>query len=301
MSPDYNKKTVADLTEILKSRSLPHSGKKADLIARLQESDKASSTKPAAEAVAATEKPSKEAAATEEVIDWEDDGGDEAAAKPTSKAGAAIMAAGGKGAVANPTAVPNQKVDVDPSTTDDLTVAAEGGEPTTATATETKGRDAVEEKAKDDEKKDAPAVDFSIGLSTTDVDSEMAKRKARAEKFGIVAEDTADKDAQKALERAKRFGTRADADTGVKGLDQALPERSRKRARGEDGESGGRGGKRRDFRGRGRGGRRQGGGGGGDRIQEDGNTGGSGPKTAFSNDKDKLAAEARKKRFAAAM
>ena len=39
--PEYAKKTVAELTEILKGRSLPHSGKKADLIARLNEADKA--------------------------------------------------------------------------------------------------------------------------------------------------------------------------------------------------------------------------------------------------------------------
>ena len=38
---DYSKKTVAELTEILKSRSLSHSGKKADLVARLNEADKA--------------------------------------------------------------------------------------------------------------------------------------------------------------------------------------------------------------------------------------------------------------------
>ncbi len=38
---DYGKKTVADLQEILKSRSLPSSGKKADLVARLLEADKA--------------------------------------------------------------------------------------------------------------------------------------------------------------------------------------------------------------------------------------------------------------------
>ena len=38
---EYAKKTVADLTEILKSRSLPTTGKKADLVARLQEADKA--------------------------------------------------------------------------------------------------------------------------------------------------------------------------------------------------------------------------------------------------------------------
>lgn len=38
---DYAKKTVAELQEILKSRSLPHSGKKAELIARLNEADAA--------------------------------------------------------------------------------------------------------------------------------------------------------------------------------------------------------------------------------------------------------------------
>lgn len=37
---DYAKKTVAELQEILKSRSLPHTGKKAELIARLSEADK---------------------------------------------------------------------------------------------------------------------------------------------------------------------------------------------------------------------------------------------------------------------
>jgi len=51
---EYSKKTVADLTEILKSRGLPASGKKADLIARLSEADKAAETtgefKPAVEA-----------------------------------------------------------------------------------------------------------------------------------------------------------------------------------------------------------------------------------------------------------
>lgn len=40
MAGDYAKKTVAELTEILKSRGLPHSGKKADLVARLNDADK---------------------------------------------------------------------------------------------------------------------------------------------------------------------------------------------------------------------------------------------------------------------
>ena len=41
MSEPYGGKTVADLQQILKSRSLPYTGKKADLISRLQEADKA--------------------------------------------------------------------------------------------------------------------------------------------------------------------------------------------------------------------------------------------------------------------
>lgn len=39
MATDYAKKTVAELQEILKSRSLPHTGKKAELVARLAEDD----------------------------------------------------------------------------------------------------------------------------------------------------------------------------------------------------------------------------------------------------------------------
>ena len=39
--PDYQKKTVVELTEILKARALPHSGKKAELVARLNEADRA--------------------------------------------------------------------------------------------------------------------------------------------------------------------------------------------------------------------------------------------------------------------
>ena len=38
---DYSKKTVAELKEILESRSLPATGKKADLVARLADADKA--------------------------------------------------------------------------------------------------------------------------------------------------------------------------------------------------------------------------------------------------------------------
>lgn len=36
---DYAKKTVVELQEILKARNLPHTGKKAELVARLTEAD----------------------------------------------------------------------------------------------------------------------------------------------------------------------------------------------------------------------------------------------------------------------
>lgn len=284
MATDYSKKTNAELVEILKSRSLPHTGKKADLVARLQQDDE----KQAAPAS------NSNADAAEDVIDWDDD---VPAEKPATEAGANAIAAGGKGAVANPVTVPNQKLDTDadPATADDLTVESTG-----AAAAVTGQPD---ETATEAEKK-AAVVDFSQGLAASELEEELRKRKARAAKFGIVEDtETAVKEAEKQLERAKRFGTGAGGEAtsavGVRGLDEALPnEPSRKRSRTDQG---GRGGKRRD-NGRNhnrRGGnnnqqnRRRGGGGGGGGEKEQGE-----PK-AWS-EKDALAMEARKKRFATA-
>lgn len=274
MASEYEKKTVAQLQEVLKSRGLTTTGKKAELIARLQEADKTANETKQAEA-----KPD----ATEDIIDWDDEA--PAAEAPlkestqaSTEAGAATIAAGGQGQVPNPVAVPNQTLGEDPAKTDDLHVESTGGQAT------------AEEK---------PTVDYSIGLQPTEMEEELKKRKARAEKFGIVAEtgetSTA---AEKALERAKRFGTGASTDSGVgiNRLDQALPaERERKRGRGD--EQGGRGGKRRNFNG--------GGGGGGGRNRPQNRKGNNpagrsnDPKPVFS-DKDKVAADARKKRFSAA-
>jgi large subunit ribosomal protein L32e len=58
MAEDYTKMTVAELKELLKEADLPVSGKKADLIARLEESN------------AATE----EATTSDSDEDWDDDG-----------------------------------------------------------------------------------------------------------------------------------------------------------------------------------------------------------------------------------
>lgn len=291
MATDYSKKTNAELVEILKSRSLPHTGKKADLVARIQQDDETKSAEAA---------PAPAAATAEDVIDWDDDVPAETA-KPSTEASATAIAAGGKGPVANPVAVPNQKLDVDPATTNDLKVESAGGADTAA-APEAETAPATEAEKK-------PAVDYTRGLAASDLEAELAKRKKRAEKFGIVEDDeTARKEAQKQLDRAKRFGTGAAAESsssvGIKGLDEALPEeRSRKRGRNEQG---GRGGKRRDV------GRNRNRRGDGNQNRNAGGQNGNSAKTAQSgqsgqgtqqkgwDEKDRLAMEARKKRFAAA-
>src|SRR5687767_13789636 len=111
MAIEYSKKPHAELIEILKSRSLPHSGKKADLVARLQEADKAeeeTKSKTISPTTSKTESAPANADVQEDTIDWDDD--DVTASAPPT---------GGKGAASNPTSVPNQKVDIDPSTTHD--------------------------------------------------------------------------------------------------------------------------------------------------------------------------------------
>ncbi|KAJ5513654.1 DNA-binding SAP [Penicillium fimorum] len=301
MATDYSKKTNAELVEILKTRSLPHTGKKADMVSRLQEHDenKPSDSPAAAPAAAKTD-------AAEDVIDWDDEPA-ETIIEPSTETGAAAIAAGGQGAVSNPVAVPNQQLDENPATTEDLKVEATGAvaEPTTQPEA------ATEQK---------PAVDYTRGLPQTDLEAELEKRKARAQKFGIVEDDdTALKEATKQLERAKRFGTGAEAETtsaaGVSRLDQALPdERSRKRrndARTDSrNDQGGRGGKRRDT-GRNRNNRQRGDGnrGDGNRNRGDGNKTNAGVKKPNAggntaqkswSEKDNAAMEARKKRFAAA-
>lgn len=134
----------------------------------------------------------------------------------------------------------------------------------------------------------APAVNYTIGLAKSEVDEEMKKRQARAARFGVAAEEV-DNEKEKALERAKRFGTDVSNNVGVKGLDEALPtERPRKRGRlnEDDNRQGGR--ERKSARSNDRKGR----GGGGDKK-------GAVGAGAFSSEKDREAAEARKKRFAA--
>ena len=347
MSTDYSKKKNAELEELLKAHSLPHTGKKADLIARLQAYDK---EHPPAEPKPAAPTPSTATIVADDEIDWDDD--EAGPDKATDPSAASAIAAGGQGRVDNPLAVPNQVPVIDPSTTDDLTIIGDTGATTTDDAPDATKEPAINEPSKEiptettlSEPKPAeetPAVpppapvQFTAGLSSTTLDEELEKRKSRAARFGI--QETTD-EALKALERAKRFGTAGSAEekTAVKGLDTALPERTygagKKRGRrGDDeerntkrvdrngrrdggkgrdggrdtgrGRDSGRGGQRR--RGEGAGQRRDGGreraeGGGRERRERGGGQKKEGGATSTLSEKDKLAAEARKKRFTAAV
>lgn len=144
----------------------------------------------------------------------------------------------------------------------------------------------------------------------------MAKRKSRAERFGVAnaaangtdsaGTEDAGNEVDKNLERAKRFGT---GQTAMGKLDEALPterERgSRKRGRTDEPSMLDDAGLRRGFsgRGRGRGGRfrgRDGRDGRDNSRRRQGERPGGVAKSGgvFSSDSDRLAAEARKKKFA---
>ncbi|CAG8981916.1 hypothetical protein HYALB_00009172 [Hymenoscyphus albidus] len=215
---DYNALKVPDLKKILQERGLVVSGNKADLIARLQEHDK---------------KAASGTAGGEDEIDWDEDDTKTTTAPAPAPA---VEAAGGKGPVANPTAVPNQKVDTDPSTTKDLKVVAEGEAKTTTETTAPTTSDAAPTPAKATEP-EAPKVDFTAGIKQSDAEKEAEKRAARAKRFGISEDD----EAKKLAERAKKFGIEAKEEV-VKGLDAALPERRAKR--GQEDKQGGRNAKR---------------------------------------------------------
>lgn len=141
---DYAKKKNDELAALCKERSLPHTGKKADLVKRLEEHDAKSGT------AAAPSKP-------EDEIDWDEEPATETAKAATTEPAANAIAAGGVGEVANPQAVPNQEAAVDPAKTDDLSVAPPEG------TTEVKPTSTMPDRT---------------------IDEELEKLKKRAEKFG---------------------------------------------------------------------------------------------------------------------
>lgn len=152
---------------------------------------------------------------------------------------------------------------------------------------------------------EAPKADFSAHLPASSADEEARKRAERAKRFGIVEND----EIKKKVTRAERFGV--DEATLVSGLDAALPEkRPPKRGReGSNADAADRGAKRQNNGGRqrGRGRRHQGGGGrpGGAPRNEGRNEGrnesksnGGKGRPSFVNDPtEKAKAEARAKRF----
>jgi len=217
---DYAKLKNADLEALLKERSLPHTGKKADMVARLIEADKNQHNTPAAEAQTST------APATSE-----------SKTEPTKEDKTAAVAADAPSQTKEETSdvtatksAPTEEVAA-PSTS--TSTSAPADPPTTATATTTTTAD---------EKPDT----FTSNLPATDMEIELAKRKARAAKWGIVTPATPEEDAAKQIlkTREERFGANADAAAkestkdgvaAVSALDEALPERrSRKRGRGAE-------------------------------------------------------------------
>ncbi|KAI0525458.1 hypothetical protein F5B22DRAFT_342576 [Xylaria bambusicola] len=272
---DYASLKVPELKKLLQEKQLPVTGNKADLIARLQEHDKAK------------EEPKSTAApvsAEEDPIDYSDD--DVLASKP----GPTKESAPAAEKVAESTA---------PVTGSSAESSAPSGEdkPAETTADETKP---VETEAEADSKA-APKADFSAHLPASTADDEARKRAERAKRFGIV--EDADEEAKKKAERAKRFGV--DQSTIVSGLDSALPEkRERERKRGREGASnanadGERGAKRQqNAPGRHRGGRdnRNRGGRRGDRDSSRKDGGGK-PRGVLNDPAERAKAEARAKRF----
>lgn len=268
--PEYAKMKNADLEALLKERGLPHAGKKADMVDRLTKDDEKKGTN----AISADPKPAVNA---EDEIDWDDDEQTApAAAEAVTTNEETVEKAGGEGQPPNPQAVPNQVADIDPAKTDDLAVQPP-----------TEGADAAIEEKKE------PAPSYAKGLAATSIDEEIERRKKRALKFGTKIEDD---EGLKKLERMKKFGEKGE----VKGLDEALPERERKRGR-EDKDDGG-ANKRRDGGKPGRTGR--GGGRRDDRNERSRRDSRSprreraAPTSTSYNDADRKAAEARKARFA---
>ncbi|EXJ89531.1 hypothetical protein A1O3_02598 [Capronia epimyces CBS 606.96] len=260
---DYAKKTVVELQEILKSRNLSHTGKKAELIARLNEADKAAEANDPAEAPPAE----STSAPPEQQIE---------PAAPQDSENPAVTETAPVQSQVDATASPSANTD-------------------TALAN---------------------SASYALNLPQSDIDAELARRKARAERFGTGAAtangetgtagtENADDEAQKALERAKRFGT---GQTAVGKLDEALPtepeRRSRKRNRTEESSALDDPALIRGFggRGRGRGGRLHGRGGRDNSRRRTGEKprGVSKQSGIFSSEADRLAAETRKKRFASA-
>ncbi|PKS11030.1 hypothetical protein jhhlp_002790 [Lomentospora prolificans] len=252
---EYTSLKVPELRKLLGERSLPVTGNKADLVARLQEDDK--------------KKVASEAQPAEDEIDYSDDD----VAITTKHPEPAIEAEKPQTAKAD---APVESVKEAEASNADAAVPAESAN--------------GEVNAETIPADDAAAEKFALNLPPTSAEDEAKKRAERAKRFGLVEDD----EERKKADRAKKFGI--DTSSLAKSLDSALPDRPLKRGRARE-DDGGDGNKRqsnnrRDNRrqGRGRGGRfnNRGGGGGGGRSQG---------SSILSDPTEKAKAEARAKRF----
>lgn len=211
---DYSKMKNAELEGLLKQRSLPHTGKKAELVSRLQDHDKQT-----AAGIGATSSKTSTSPAPPPT--------DASAATATT-----AVAAGGQQRVAepvaDPAAVPDQQADKASTKTNELSVAVKSDAAIAAPATVS----SVQEGAAEAQKPAEP-TNFASNLPATDLEAELEKRRARAKKFGIVETDA---EAIKSLERMKKFGTTDAGDSAAlkAKLDGALPERGQRKRGRED-------------------------------------------------------------------
>jgi SAP domain-containing ribonucleoprotein len=168
---DYSKLKVAELKEELGKRSLPVSGKKEELVARLLESEGKSKSTANADL--------GDLAPPEDDYDW-----DEPAAKTYS----------------------SMEMKVTGSTTKSETKAAPApaSAPATSAAKPAAAPKQPLEAPKPSSETTAKSPPVAASTEATDeaLAAELEKRKRRAERFGIPLADSV-----KALERAKRFGT----------------------------------------------------------------------------------------------
>ncbi|KAI5283259.1 hypothetical protein KEM54_002279, partial [Ascosphaera aggregata] len=187
------------------------------------------------------------AAAQDDVIDWDDDPVPEhvtttvavppAAVSTTSTTTTTTIIATAAPAAAAAAAAAPAAATV-PAT--DL-VSAPAGEQQSTTPTVTEAQP-VKSSTNAEEPQNQHEPNFALGLAASDLEAELAKRRARAEKFGIVEDSKPQlEEQQKKLERAKRFGGGNDDSAEnkdasqtalISGLDKALgEERPRKRGR----------------------------------------------------------------------
>ncbi|RMZ75611.1 hypothetical protein DV738_g5384, partial [Chaetothyriales sp. CBS 135597] len=195
---DYSKKTVADLQEILKSRKLQHTGKKAELIARLQQSDKATEAAEVAEPVEPSEPEHAQEQATE-------------AQEPPAAASEAPTTED-PAPTADPTSATAASATVT-SPTGDAAAAAASAKPSEPPTTTEPGAPSPDTTL-------AATTNYALNLPTESLDDEAARRKRRAERFGtgvVAANGEADSEEAKKAARAEKFGT------GLGKLNEALP------------------------------------------------------------------------------